>query len=522
MSEPSNNPSHEFDDLLAGLIDDELTPGQGQRLAEIVQSDSAARAVFLDHCQLHAALAWEHGVLSGMDFCEEVTVPARSKWTRPLALAAGLVLMAVLLWQGFAPTVRRNEWNSREVVGTLSRNAGGHLRVPAVEIELAQGDALRVGEYELTEGLAQIVLKNNVIVLVEAPARFSVKSSKLLALSEGRLSAKVPPEGIGFTVVTPNAEVTDHGTEFGVEVAAGTGSEIHCFQGDVEVNPRKTSMGSFHLLTDQATRVDSVSGTPSGIALAPERFLRQLDEPQRRYSRQIRDLKPALYFRMGVSDDGVTLEDKSGGSNHGRIEVGSMRRPPFSPGRHGAALRLRGPASGAYAVVPDYPKATNNQLSVVAWVLAESRSRWASIAKNWAPGEVGQFHFGLLHDQGGLEVQVIGRDNEPVQVMESEPFPINEWQHVAFVADGESLRLYRNGVEVAKASSSGLASPTIKAMGIGAKLAGSDGQNERAVSGFWHGRIDEFALFNHALDQETIRALYETEAIVDSNARSNP
>jgi hypothetical protein len=67
-----------------------------------------------------------------------------------------------------------------------------------------------------------------------------------------------------------------------------------------------------------------------------------------------------------------------------------------------------------------------------------------------------------------------------------------------------------------------LASPTIKAMGIGAKLAGSDGQNERAVSGFWHGRIDEFALFNHALDQETIRALYETEAIVDSNARSNP
>ena len=165
MSEPSNNPSHEFDDLLAGLIDDKLTPEQGQRLAEIVQSDSAARAVFLDHCQLHAALAWEHGVLSGMDFPEEVTVSARSKWTRPLALAAGLVLMAVLLWQGFAPTVRRNEWNSREVVGTLSRNAGGHLRVPAVEIELAQGDALRVGEYELTEGLAQIVLKNNVIVV---------------------------------------------------------------------------------------------------------------------------------------------------------------------------------------------------------------------------------------------------------------------------------------------------------------------------------------------------------------------
>ena len=518
MSEPSHNPWLEFDDLLAGLIDDELTPEQGQRLAQIVQSDSAARAKFLGHCQLHAALAWEHGVLSEMDFSEKDTAPARHRWTRPLALAAGLVLMAVLLWQGFAPTVRRNEWNSREVVGTVSRNAGGQLRVPSVGIELAQGDDLRVGVYELTKGLAQILLKNNVVVLVEAPARFSVKSSGLLTLSEGRLSATVPPEGIGFTVVTPNAEIIDHGTEFGVEVAAGMGSEIHCFQGDVEVKPRKTSMESVRLLTDQATRVDGVSGTPSGIALAPGRFLRHLDEPQRNYSRQIRDLKPALYFRMGVSDDGITLKDKSGGSNHGHIEAGSMSRPPFSPGRHGAALRLRGPGSGAYAVVPDYPKATNNQLSVVAWVLAESRSRWATIAKNWAPGEVGQFHFGLLHDQGGLEVQVIGRDNEPVQVMESEPFPINEWQHVAFVADGESLRLYRNGVEVAKASSSGLATPTIKAMGIGAKLAGS-GENERGVSGFWHGRIDEFALFNHALDQETIRALYENHSGTPRNRR---
>jgi hypothetical protein len=430
--------------------------------------------------------------------------------------------MAVLLWQGIAPTVRKNDWHSREVVGSVSRNAGGQLRVPIVGIELAQGDALRVGEYELTEGLAQILLKNNVIVLVEAPARFSVRSSKLLALSEGRLSAKVPPEGIGFTVLTPNAEVIDHGTEFGVEVAAGTGSEIHCFQGDVEVKPRKTSMGSFHLLSDQATRVDSVSGTPSGIALAPERFLRQLDEPQRKYSRQIRELKPALYFRMAVSDDGMTLEDKSGGGHDGHIEFGSMKRPPFSPGRHGAALRLRGPVSGAYAVVPDYPKATDNQLSVVAWVLAESRSRWASIAKNWAPGEVGQFHFGLLQDQGGLEVSIIGRDDEHVQIMESEPFPINEWQHVAFVADGAFLRLYRNGVEVARAPYSELATPTIQAMGIGAKLAGSDSENERGVSGFWHGRIDELALFNHALDQETIRALYDTEGLTESSSKSHP
>jgi len=57
--------------------------------------------------------------------------------------------MAVFLWQAFAPSVRRNQWNAQEVVGTVSRGAGGHLRVPAADIQLAQGDALRIGEYEL-------------------------------------------------------------------------------------------------------------------------------------------------------------------------------------------------------------------------------------------------------------------------------------------------------------------------------------------------------------------------------------
>ena len=511
---PENN--NELNDLLAAFIDGETSAEHRRRLGELVAADPAARALYLDHCRMHAALSWEHGVLGGLNFpvAEDADIVVGTNWrrrSRPLAFAASLVLLIGLVWQVGLPVMRKQAWVSQPVIGTVKRSSGGQLSVSGIGVRLAVGDSIRKGEYELTGGLSQLVFENKVEILIEAPARFRIDSAQRLALFEGRLSAVVPPEGFGITVVTPNAEVVDLGTEFGVEVLAAEYSEIHVFKGEVEVKPHERSIEAIRLLTDQATRLDDNSGSPSGIAIAPDRFLRKLNEPRLLYSKRIHDLKPAAYYRMRPSDDGLTLIDVAGGDYHGHIELGSMKRSPFAPGRHGNALRLPGPASEVHAIVPDYPKATNHVLSVVAWVRADSRSRWASIAKNWAPDKEGQFHFGLLHDQGGLEVQISQPDGRSVQAMDPESFPLGEWQHVAFVADGAQLRLYRNGMQVGSAPYSGLAPPDLKPLGIGAKPAGVDQKRVRGPSEFWHGRIDELAIFNHAIDAKTIRQLFETE-----------
>ena len=509
---PENN--NELNDLLAAFIDGETSAEHRRRLGELVATDPAARALYLDHCRMHAALAWEHGVLGELNFpvAEEADIVVGINWrrsSRPLAFAASLVLLIGLVWQVGLPVMRKQAWVSQPVIGTVKRSSGAQLSVSGIGVRLAVGDSIRKGEYELTGGPSQLVFENKVEFLIEAPARFRIDSAQRLALFEGRLSAVVPPEGFGITVVTPNAEVVDLGTEFGVEVLAAEYSEIHVFKGEVEVKPRERSIEAVRLLTDQATRLDNNSGSPSGIAIAPDRFLRQLNEPRLLYSERIRDLKPAAYYRMRPSDDGLTLIDVAGGNYHGHIERGSMKLTTCASGRHGAALHLPGPASEVHAIVPDYPKATNDVLSVVAWVWADSRSRWASIAKNWAPGKEGQFHFGLLHDQGGLEVQISQPDGRSVQAMDPESFPLGEWQHVAFVADGAQLRLYRNGMQVGSAPYSGLAQPDLKPLGIGAKPAGVDQKRVLGPSEFWHGRIDELAIFNHAIDAKTIRQLFE-------------
>lgn len=500
----------ELDELLAGLIDGELSPAQRQRLAGLVREDPAARARYLDHCRMHAALAWEHGVLGGMNFpaSPRPVVSALARFGRPLAMAAAIAVLIGLVWQATAPALRRQAWLARPPLGLLERSAGGELRVDKADHSLAAGDALRAGEYALTKGLVELRFENGVEVVMEAPARFGVASPKAFVLHSGRLSATVPSAGKGFTVQTPNADVIDHGTEFGVEVTEGVGSEIHVFEGEVEVKSRTVASETLRLFTDQATRVDEVDGSPAGIRPAPDRFPRSLDEPAAAYAERVLQLRPVFYYRMAPSSDGRTLTDHSGNGLHARIYTTRSDRPVFGRGRLGSAFKTQGYRTRAHAVLPDYPKTTNSQLAVVAWVRAESRPRWASIAKNWGEGELGQFHFGLLDHSGELEIRIRGPRRGGTQVRDSRPLPIGVWQHVAFVADGATLRLYRNGREVGRAPHRPIGSPTLKALAIGAKLIGNHPKFPGQPSDFWHGRIDELALFNHALDGDTIRELY--------------
>ena len=55
-----------------------------------------------------------------------------------------------------------------------------------------------------------------------------------------------------------------------------------------------------------------------------------------------------------------------------------------------------------------------------------------------------------------------------------------------------------------------------------AKPAGVDQKRVLGPSEFWHGRIDELAIFNHAIDAKTIRQLFETsDSELKSRARAS-
>ena len=256
------------------------------------------------------------------------------------------------------------------------------------------GAGLPVGEYRLQQGLLNLQFDNGVMVYLEAPTRFEAVSGKRLVLHAGRLSVAVPPEGVGFSVVTPEADVIDFGTEFSVEARSGA-SEVHVYQGFVRVQP-KARMGvpagdPVDLNTSQAITIDDTFGKPVKIELATDGFIRSFDEPQKKYCRAVKDLKPVAYYRMPISK-GFPCEPPE---YSGEL-LGEGNRVPRAPGFLGGSLLVGGRSAGRGAVITRPPVLDEGRLSITAHVYLENPTTGSPVATNLDQHEG---HFALSVDE---------------------------------------------------------------------------------------------------------------------------
>ena len=56
----------ELESLLMELTEGELSSEQSHRLAEVIRQHPPAKQQYLEYCQVHTMLAWEHGVLGDL------------------------------------------------------------------------------------------------------------------------------------------------------------------------------------------------------------------------------------------------------------------------------------------------------------------------------------------------------------------------------------------------------------------------------------------------------------------------
>ncbi len=559
----------DFESILESGFDPILDPTQRDRLNELLKDDLEAQQSHIEHCQMHSMLAWEHGNLPPIEFYDDLQtaiinrlhhkmLKSASYWRR-LAIAAIVVAVVAATWGSIRrpigtrnpvaetnavsadlidtkeENIRNNislnvvfpilKWSDRRVVASVTQSVGAGLNVEGTSVLLKRSDSVRPGRYELPTGLVELTFTNGIEMIIESPATFDIESEMRVILYQGNLAVKVTPEGEGFVVDTPSASIVDYGTEFAVTVSTDQVSEVHVFDGEVDVRPRRApeNSRSVRLTTNQATRVVSSGIFPQGIDINSERFVRDLNDSHKAssaYERLIEGLAATMQFRMEASSDGRALLDDGITKTMGLLHCEKMELQPWASGRIGCAIRLGGPAREAYGNVAHYPKSETDKISVSVWVRPESRPRWASIAKNWAvelpndgsdaTGLGGQFHFGLHEDAGDLEVQVRDRKGRIAKLRGGEPIRLHTWHHVAFVADGETLSLYQNGRIVAQTRCDGVATDAPEWLGIGAKLNPEGSAPDERNPGFWHGRIDELLIFHTALTTEEIEDLHST------------
>lgn len=358
---------------------------------------------------------------------------------------------------------------------------------------------LAAGKYRLEQGLVLLQFGGGVMVYVEAPAHFDAISNKCVELHSGRLSANVPPEGVGFTVETPEAEVIDFGTEFSVDVESGA-SEVHVFEGLVRVQPRSEGnlekSGAVDLRASQAVKIDDVVKKPVSIALATDRFIRTFDESRRKFSRTIKQLSPVAFYPMAIRDQGLACVPPE---YSGIVLTGDGNRPPHARGVFaGGSLRVLADSSGRGGIVKSAPPLQSGEFTLAAFVFLENRAHSAVVVTN-IQRDTGSFSL-ELNERGFLQATVRDSAGELRSTSADALLPLRTWCHIVMTVDGEQLRLYGDGRLAASTMSAPLSSNVSTSLWFG-----TDSDAVR----LWDGRIDEVALFDKALDDAQISELYQ-------------
>jgi hypothetical protein len=258
MSEPLESL---IDDYLAGTIDE-------SRLRELecrLRADPEARRVFVRYARLHTDLHFE---LRAREASERVLdeigrdpAPAaprstfarrRALWTA--AVAAGLLVATSVAWWAVRP-----QPEPAEVAWLVNaQNCTWHGGEPPTD--------LRPGKVvAIDRGLAEFRFQSGSRVVLEGPARLEFLSGTSVRLHHGKLAARVAG-ATGFEVLSPQGKVVDLGTEFAVSVSEAGATDVHVFEGRVEVVPAGAAPAAAVNLT-QAQTARIAGGT---VTLRPD------------------------------------------------------------------------------------------------------------------------------------------------------------------------------------------------------------------------------------------------------------
>jgi len=214
----------------------------------------------------------------------------------------------------------------------------------------------------------------------------------------------------------------------------------------------------------------------------------------------------AGYWKFDETN-GLTAADSSPYGNAGQLGNFAGDNSQWVTGQIGGAL-LFVAASQEYVDVPQHPAATNT-LTVSLWAYANAPGAWATFVKNWGASLAGQFHFGLYSDGIHENIYIKQADGKTPNVSDPAAFPLGSWQHVAFVCDGSTVWLYRNGAVVASTTYNGTFIPPVTpAIGIGVKLDDAGTAPDTGAPGYWDGLLDDVAIWNRGLSPTEIGAIY--------------
>lgn len=552
----SDHESEQLSRLAAALCDEEITREEAARLEQIASQSEEALDYFVHYLQLHGEVCWAAGHGLGRRRMAQRTPPPaepdlpvvtaarpkrspvpqrkrnrRNRWAVAATAAAVLVVagLGALLFFGGAE-VKTPSTSSPEPLAWLDRTVRAQWSSGATAwrdgVGLVAGQTLA-----LKRGLAEVRFRSGARVVLEGPASFRVNTGNGSYLESGSLVAKVPAEAVGFTVGTPSATIVDRGTELGVAVQGGLGSEIHVFAGRVEVRPVDPSRPG-------NLPIELVAGQTFRVRLAADRQPEIVEVPKasRQFVRAMPPMGPSARLRALVAAhphlihhytfEGATYRDKCL-DRRGKLHLGDVSMvagdgggdfyelaPGFDP-ESNAVRPYRSPVDGNTVGVGLQSRAglpARSAMTVELLLKLEKAEGWTEETVCTAVASRGRqqgcgFYVAAL-DRGQLAYRLAG---EARWGLTDVTLALGDWYYVAAtfradagqtVVDFYSANLTRGEGTLTRAvrerRTGGV--PAAGRLGIGT------GYDDRGAAAYpWPGILDEVAIYDTALAEEALQ-----------------
>jgi hypothetical protein len=440
-----------------------------------------------------------------------------------LGLVAAAVLLAIVLGQPprTQQVVPDQEERGDDSVALLLQAPGAvwDRNEPAPRV----GAPISPGVLHLKSGHALLQFYCGATVLLQGPAEFQLISRTKAYCARGKLRATVPAQAQGFTIGSPRLDVVDRGTEFGLDVEDGERTEVHVFQGKVELygagdkasSPRKLTTGQ-GLCLEAAGATRAIPLNPAAFPTAKELANRALSAKRTRYKEWLEaskdwrtdpELRIWYLFEEAEAWDRTLVDQVANQKepHHGAI-VGCSWVPGRWPDKR--ALEFKQVSDRVRIQLPG----KHQSLTLLAWVRIDGLpniNNSLMMADGWSPGGV---HWQIGKDGMlilGVQSNPKGKGAHYHAPGAITPEMFGQWLQLAVVYDGEQGQVthYVDGHAAAQMPADFEIPLVVGSAELGNWNLASHRNNSPIR--FFTGCMDEFMLFTRPLSSQEIERIYE-------------
>jgi hypothetical protein len=202
-----------------------------------------------------------------------------------------------------------------------------------------------------------------------------------------------------------------------------------------------------------------------------------------------------------VNNSGVAADNLTPRNGAARFAAGRVGQALAMGVQAGDATDFTGALTADVKLPPTY--------TIEAWINpTELSDLWQRIALNWSGTADNSYHFSIRNNGGFANAVSLyhGESDGGQPNANGGTVALNQWQHIAGVADGTTLRVYLNGEQVATAPYDGTIHTSIaEGLGIGDSFSSTSTIR-------YNGLLDELAIWNTPLTASQLLAHYQAGA----------